>query len=315
MKPLTYASVCSGIECMSVAAQGLPLKPIFFSEIEPYPCAVLKYHYPEVPNFGDMTKITYNKETKELTNGRTTITLPDGGIDILAGGTPCQDFSLAGLRAGAGGDDGEYGSGTRSSLCFHYCRLLREIQPRWFIYENVPGMLTSNEGRDFAHFLVALGQSGYEDVSWRVLDAQYVRVDGFLRAVPQRRRRVWVVGHLGAASQRSAEVLLEPHRVRGDRPPRRKTREELAAAIGRGVEVYDRVVGVEGVDGYNTTGTGNVAMTVSSHSSDINHTGGRGESRSLRLVAFGEYSDDQTASTMKARDYKDITDIVVTENK
>lgn len=115
MKPLTYASVCSGIECMSVAAQGLPLKPIFFSEIEPYPCAVLKYHYPEVPNFGDMTKITYNKETKELTNGRTTITLPDGGIDILAGGTPCQDFSLAGLRAGAGGDDGEYGSGTRSS--------------------------------------------------------------------------------------------------------------------------------------------------------------------------------------------------------
>ena len=116
MKSLTYASVCSGIECMSVAAQGLPLKPIFFSEIEPYPCAVLKYHYPEVPNFGDMTKIAYNKETKELTNGRTTITLPDGGIDILAGGTPCQDFSLAGLRAGAGGDDGEYGNGTRSSL-------------------------------------------------------------------------------------------------------------------------------------------------------------------------------------------------------
>jgi DNA (cytosine-5)-methyltransferase 1 len=245
MKPLTYASVCSGIECASVAVRGLPLKPVFFSEIEPYPCAVLKYHYPQVPNLGDMTKITYNKETNELTNGRTTLSLPDGGLDILFGGTPCQDFSLAGLRKGAGGDDGELGNGTRSSLCFHYVRLLREIQPRWFVYENVAGMLSANQGRDFAHFLLALGQSGYGSISYRVLDAQYTRVDGYERALPQRRRRVWVVGHLGAVDKSSAEVLLEPYGMYGDSVPRRKTREELAASIGHGAEVHGQVVGVK----------------------------------------------------------------------
>lgn len=274
MNPLTYATVCSGIECMSAAVRGLPLRPVFFSEVEPYPCAVLRYRYPDVPNLGDMTKIEIDNERKVITNGRTIIPVPDGGLDILAGGTPCQDFSVAGLRRGADGDNCDDGGTTRSSLCFNFIRLLRGLQPRYFVYENVAGMLTSNEGRDFAHFLVALGQSGYCDVSWRVLDAQYVRVDSMERAVPQRRRRVWVVGCAGAAQQRSAQILLEPGRMCGDSAPRRKTREELAAAIGRGVEVYDRVVGVEGVDGYNTTGTGNVAMTVRSHSSDIDHTGG-----------------------------------------
>jgi len=256
MKPLTYASVCSGIECASVAVRGLPFKPIFFSEIEPYPCAVLKYRYPNVPNFGDMTKITYNKETNELTNGTRTISLHGDGLDVLFGGTPCQDFSLAGLRKGAGGDDGEFGSGTRSSLCFHYVRLLREIQPRWFIYENVAGMLSSNEGRDFAHFLLALGQSGYGSISYRIFDAQYTRVDGYERAVPQRRRRVWVVGHLGAVDKSSAEILLEPYGMYGDSAPRRKTREDIAEALGQRAEVYDRVVEREIFDNDHCTAGG-----------------------------------------------------------
>ena len=241
-KPLTYGTVCSGIECMSAAALGLPLKPLFFAEIEPYPCAVLRDHFPHVPNFGDMTQIKYNSTTKELTNGRTTITLPTNGLDILAGGTPCQDFSLAGKRAGADGDNCDDGGTTRSSLCFNFIRLLREIRPRFFLYENVPGMLTANEGRDFAHFLVALGESGYGDVAWRILDAQYVRVDGMERAVPQRRRRVWVVGCLGENHGAAQTILLERDRHQGNTPPRRKTREEIAASLIGWTGIYDAMV-------------------------------------------------------------------------
>ena len=241
-KPLTYGTVCSGIECMSAAALGLPLEPLFFAEIEPYPCAVLRDHFPHVPNFGDMTQIKYNSTTKELTNGRTTITLPTNGLDILAGGTPCQDFSLAGKRAGADGDNCDDGGTTRSSLCFNFIRLLREIHPRFFLYENVPGMLTSNEGRDFAHFLVALGESGYGDVAWRILDAQYVRVDGMERAVPQRRRRVWVVGCLGENHGAAQTILLERDRHQGNTPPRRKTREEIAASLVGRTGIYDAMV-------------------------------------------------------------------------
>ena len=252
MRPLTYATVCSGIECMSAAVRGLPFRPVFFSEIEPYPCAILRYRYPNVPNLGDMTQIEVDKEKGIITNGTTTVAIPDGGLDILAGGTPCQDFSVAGLRKGADGDNCDDGGTTRSSLCFNFIRLLRGLQPRFFIYENVYGMLTSNSGRDFAHFLVALGQSGYVDVSWRVLDAQYVRVDGLERAVPQRRRRVWVVGCLGSAGQRSAQILLEPGRMCGDSAPIRKTKEEVVAAAGGRAQVHDQVVagaggGVSGV--------------------------------------------------------------------
>jgi DNA (cytosine-5)-methyltransferase 1 len=247
MRPLTYATVCSGIECMSAAVSGLPFRPVFFSEIEPYPCAILRYRYPNVPNLGDMTQIEIDKEKGIITNGTTTVAIPDGGLDILAGGTPCQDFSVAGLRKGADGDNCDDGGTTRSSLCFNFIRLLRGLQPRFFIYENVYGMLTSNSGRDFAHFLVALGQSGYVDVSWRVLDAQYVRVDGLERAVPQRRRRVWVVGCLGSAGQRSAQILLEPGRMCGDSAPIRKTKEEVFAAAGGRAQVHDQVVAGAGV--------------------------------------------------------------------
>ena len=223
------------------------MKPIFFSEIEPYPCAVLKYHYPQVPNLGDMTKIRVeeNGQGNVITNGTRTISLPGDvsgqyGLDILFGGTPCQDFSTAGLRKGAGGDEGEFGSGSRSSLCFHFVRLLREIRPRFFVYENVVGMLSSNEGRDFAHFLVALGEVGYTDIAWRVLDAQYVRVDGYERAIPQRRRRVWVVGCAGSDHGEAEKILLEPYCLRGNNPPKRKTWQEIARGTIGCTQIHDR---------------------------------------------------------------------------
>ena len=211
-------------------------RPVFFSEIEPFPCALLKHRYPTVPNLGDMTKIKAEKIGEEkwrITNGTDAIELA-GRLGCLAGGTPCQDVSVAGKRAGMA-----EGSGTRSSLAFHFARLCRELQPRWVLWENVPGVLTSNGGRDFAHFVRSIGECGYS-VAYRVLDAQYVRVVGLPRGVPQRRRRCWLVGHLGDDWRTPAEVLFEPEGVRGDSPPRRITGKGFAGEAGGGAEGADR---------------------------------------------------------------------------
>ena len=237
---MTYATVCSGIECMSAAVAPLGgWKPVFFSEIEPFPCSLLKHRYPTVPNLGDMTKITAERigdeEKWRITNGTDVIELA-GRLGCLAGGTPCQDVSVAGKRAGMA-----EGSGTRSSLAFHFARLCRELQPRWVVWENVPGVLTSNGGRDFAHFIRSIGECGYS-LAYRTLDAQWVRVDGLPRAVPQRRRRVWLVGHLGDSWRTPAEVLFEPQGVRGDSPPCRIAGQGFTRETGSGAEGADRPV-------------------------------------------------------------------------
>ena len=141
MNEMTYATVCSGIECMSVACRGLPLRPVFFSEIEPFPCAVLKAHYPDVPNLGDMTKIkveNLDNGDQRFTGGDgTTCTIP-GGVDLLVGGTPCQGFSVAGKQGGLRDE--------RSVLCLAYCELLAAMRPRWFVWENVPGVFSTAGG-------------------------------------------------------------------------------------------------------------------------------------------------------------------------
>ena len=171
----TYATVCSGIECMSVACRGLPLRPVFFSEIEPFPCAVLRARYPDVPNLGDMSRIRVSpvssvshgpvtSTSMEITNGSTRIVL-DSPLDILAGGTPCQDVSVAGKRAGMA-----QGSKTRSSLAFEFMRLARELRPRYVLWENVAGCIDARNAPDFLKFANALGACGYS-VAWRVLDA------------------------------------------------------------------------------------------------------------------------------------------------
>lgn len=238
---LTYATVCSGIECMSVACRGLPLRPVFFSEIEPFPCAVLKAHYPDVPNLGDMSKIQVSNDGKEITNGSVRIVL-DERIDILAGGTPCQDVSVAGKRAGM-----QEGSGTRSSLAFDFVRLARELGPRFVIWENVAGAIDSKNAPDFLAFLRALVDCGYT-LAWRVLDAQYVRVDGTPRAVPQRRRRVWLlgmrtIGHTGADESVPAQILFEPDCVAGHTAPRRRAGEGFAYSLAGRDRVDAQMVG------------------------------------------------------------------------
>jgi len=168
---------------------------------------VLAHHYPEVPNWGDMTKF------KEW---------PDAQIDLLVGGTPCQSFSVAGLRKGL--DD------PRGNLMLTYLAIADKYKPRYVCWENVPGVLSSNGGRDFATFLEGLAQCGY-GWAYRVLDAQFCRTHGFPNAVPQRRRRVFVVGCLGDTG-RAAAVLFDSASLFGDSAPSRKTREEVAGTIG-----------------------------------------------------------------------------------
>ena len=206
---MKYASVCSGVEAASLAWMPLGWKPVWFSEIEPFPCAVLKERFPGVPNLGDMTKIDGEKYA--------------GTIDLLVGGTPCQGFSVAGKQGGL--DD------PRSALCLAYCRLLETMRPRWFVWENVPGVFSTNGGKDFRAFLRKIDEIGYS-CAWRVLDAQYVRVDGFARAVPQRRRRVFVVGHSGDWRY-PASVLFEPGCLPGDTPPRRVKGEGVARSFAQ----------------------------------------------------------------------------------
>lgn len=194
---MRYASVCSGVEAASLAWMPLGWEAVWFSEIEPFPCSVLKKRFPDVPNLGDMTKIEGEKYR--------------GAVDILVGGTPCQGFSVAGKQGGL--------NDPRSALCLAYCGLLETMRPRWFVWENVPGVFSTNGGEDFRAFLRKIDEIGYS-CAWRVLDAQYVRVDGFARAVPQRRRRVFVVGYLGDWRY-PASVLFEPGCLPGNTPPRR----------------------------------------------------------------------------------------------
>lgn len=206
---MKYLSVCSGIEAATVAWHDLGWKPVGFSEIEKFPSQVLAHHYPNVTNFGDMTKY---KDWK--------INEP---VDLLVGGTPCQSFSVAGLRKGM--DD------PRGNLALVYCGILDHFRPKWFVWENVPGVLSSSGGRDFGSFLGAVAQLGY-GFSYRVLDAQYF-------GVAQRRRRVFVVGHLGDWRP-AAAVLFERNSLRRDTAPSREKGEEVAKCLTAGVgQRYD----------------------------------------------------------------------------
>ncbi len=194
-----FGSVCSGIKAASCAWHPLGWRTAFVSEIEPFPCAVLAHHYPSVPNLGDMTNF------KEW---------PDAAIDLLVGGTPCQSFSVAGLRKGL--------ADPRGNLMLTYLAIAERYAPHWLVWENVPGVLSSNGGRDFGTFLGGLAELGY-GFAYRVLDAQFF-------GVAQRRRRVFVVGHLGDW-RRAAAVLFERESLLGHPAPSRETRQGIARTL------------------------------------------------------------------------------------
>ena len=199
---MRYGSVCSGIEAATQAWHGLGWTPAFFSDIEKFPVAVLQHHYPDVPVHGDFTDITEDDY---------------GPIDLLVGGTPCQSFSVAGLRGGMADD--------RGNLALEFIRLAQRKRPQWLVWENVPGVLSSNGGRDFGSFLGALAEIGY-GFAYRVLDAQYF-------GVAQRRRRVFVVGYLGDWRRASA-VLFARESLSGNPAPSREEGEKVAPAVTTG---------------------------------------------------------------------------------
>jgi DNA (cytosine-5)-methyltransferase 1 len=205
---MKYLSLCSGIEAATVAWHPLGWKPVAFSEIEKFPSEVLAHHYPDVPNLGDMTQFKeWNYE--------------QGSIDLVVGGTPCQSFSVAGLRKGL--------EDPRGNLALTFCGILNKFRPKWFVWENVPGVLSSGGGRDFGSFLGALVKLGY-GFSYRVLDAQYF-------GVAQRRRRVFVVGHLGDWRP-TAEVLFESESLQRNIKPSRKEEEDSPGFIETGFGAY-----------------------------------------------------------------------------
>ncbi|WP_059941270.1 DNA cytosine methyltransferase [Burkholderia ubonensis] len=244
---MIYGSVCSGIEAATVAWHPLGWQPAWFSEIEAFPSAVLANHYPTVPNRGDMTRFQE---------------WPDAAIDLLVGGTPCQSYSIAGLRKGL--DD------PRGELMLTYLAIARRYAPRWVVWENVPGVLSSNGGRDFGTLLGGLAELGY-GFAYRVLDAQYIRVESHARAVPQRRRRVFVVGYLGDW-RRAAAVLFERESMLGNPAPRRTSGQGVAgtlAASTGGSDENDAVGGrliPQAFGGNNTSGAIRVAAALNAKS-------------------------------------------------
>lgn len=199
---MRYGTLCSGIEAPAAAWSPLGWEHRFSADVDPFCCALLGEKYPEVPNYGDVTRI----------DGRG---LP--AIDVLIFGSPCQSFSVAGRRAGL--DD------PRGVIAFECLRVAGELRPLWVVFENVPGLLSSNRGRDFGAILGALGQLGY-GFAYRVLDAQHF-------GVPQRRRRVFVVGYLGDWRP-AAAVLFERASLSGDSAPSREAGQAPAGCLGGG---------------------------------------------------------------------------------
>ncbi|MCL1922175.1 MAG: DNA cytosine methyltransferase [Kiritimatiellaeota bacterium] len=206
---MRVASVCSGIGGCEITARRLGWRCVFVSEIQPFAGAVLERHYPHVPNVGDMLNIRGEDY--------------DGKIDIIAGGTPCPSFSNAGKRKGL--DD------PRGKLTPAFAKLARDTRAPWLVWENVPGVLWCDRGKAFARILrmftgrglhvppegwksagIVTGAGGRYSVAWRVLDSQYTRVAGYERALPQLRRRLWLVGHRGDWAA-PAEILIGPQAV------------------------------------------------------------------------------------------------------
>ncbi|NGM16981.1 DNA (cytosine-5-)-methyltransferase [Eggerthellaceae bacterium zg-893] len=174
---MTYLSLFSGIEAASVAWEPVGFRPLAFAETDPFCCSLLSQRWPEVPNLGDVREVDFRGYR--------------GRADVVVGGSPCQSFSRA------GGGEGLRG---KSGLMLEFVRAVAEARPRWVVWENVPGALSVEQGRAFGCLLRELDELGY-GLAWRVLDAQAF-------GVPQRRRRVYLVG-FGHGAGRACEVLLE----------------------------------------------------------------------------------------------------------
>lgn len=249
---MKYISLFSGIGGFDLGFDRAGMTCVAQVEKDEKARAVLAKHWPDVQRFDDVKEFNYGKP-----------------VDLIAGGFPCQDVSVAGRRAGLAGE--------RSGLWHEFHRIIASLRPRWVVIENVPGLLSSNEGKDFAVILRGLVECGY-GVAWRILDAQYF-------GVPQRRRRVFIVGSLGDG--RAAEVLFEREGLRGDTPPSREAGKGFApiagtlAANGGGL---DRPAGNANELDFCIP---DVANTLSGHNHRYNPTDGE----TFAVSGIGEYKE------------------------
>lgn len=226
---MRYLSLFSGVEAATLAWSPLGWEPMAFAEIDPFPCAVLAYRFPGVPNLGDVSKVDWEEFERDR-----------GCPDVVVGGSPCQSFSIAGKREGLEGASG---------LMWEFVRACDQLRPRWVVWENVPGALSSSGGEDFRCLLQALDELGYCS-AWRVLDAQFF-------GVAQRRRRLFLVAHSGSGGG-AVEVLLEPEGMRGVHQSSREKRAELAARSGGGAE--EAGGGTAGFKWHQGAGAGSVGF-------------------------------------------------------
>ena len=257
---MRYISLFSGVEAATVAWHDLGWDPVVFAEFDDFPSMVLKHHYPNVKNVGDVMKHEW-KQYK-------------GKADLIVGGSPCQSFSVAGTRLGM--DD------ARGNLALHYLRIVREVQPKWFVFENVPGLLSSNGGEDFAIFLGEVAKCGY-GFAYRVLDAQYF-------GVPQRRRRVFVVGCADGDWRSAAAVLFERESLSGNTEKSKEAWQDSPLFAGKGVKEAKGIIHCQnvgptiGASGPPYSRTGNERVehealvvqktTIPIHAKTVSHSGG-----------------------------------------
>lgn len=243
---MKLGSLFSGIGGFDLGFERAGFEVAWQVEFDKHAQGVLRRHWPDTQQFGDVREV-----------GKHNLS----AVDVLVGGFPCQDLSVAGRRAGL--------AGPRSGLFYEFARIIGELEPAWVVIENVPGLLSSRGGRDMGAVLGTLSELGY-GWAYRVLDAQYI-------GVPQRRKRVFIVGHLGTGGRRAAEVLFEPESLRGDSPPSRAPGKEVAGTLGGGASGERGYRNDLDSSGAFVVGSGGVASPLTASAGHHGHSSPRGD--------------------------------------
>ena len=309
---MKYLSLFSGIEAATVAWKPLGWECVAVAEILPYQSSVIAKHFPEIKNFGDVTKIT-EEDIKTL-----------GKFDVVIFGSPCQDMSVAGKRMGLEAEKED--SNHSSILFFEGMRVFRLAQEhcgaRFLVWENVPGALSSNNGVDFGKIINTMVGVGFNSdrlvwrnegicfgrdsmLEWSVLDAQWF-------GVAQRRRRLFVVLDTGNWQNRRP-ILLESKSLRGDTPPSRETQEKSSRKIEKSIDSAI-IKELEIFSGHGKECDVSSTLLGRQGGFDLESENCVVEKICYDMQAMGEYGDKNVASTLKGRDYKDATDLIVEED-
>jgi DNA (cytosine-5)-methyltransferase 1 len=274
----TGVSLFAGIGGFDLAMQRAGIEVVATVEWDKHAQSVLTRRFPDTKLYGDITGVT----GEQLINAGF-----DPANGIITGGFPCQDLSVAGRRAGL--------TGSRSGLFWEICRLLDETKAQNFILENVPGLLSSNEGRDMGTVVRALEERGYS-VAWRVLDAQHF-------GVAQRRRRVFIIGHLGNDWRSLAEILAIGESSSRYSEQSNKKRKETSRIPSDGITDDNRAGNFELYDFPKEA----ISPTLNARRAHDTMT----YQEVARMQGFGDYQMDEIAGALKARDHKDATDLVI----